>query len=167
MKTIGIYYGSSTGVTEDMANLIADLLGVAAADVHDVAMADVTSVDDYEVLLLGSSTWGGYLQYDWEDFLPMLAGEDLTGKAVGFFGCGDSLSFGYTFCDALGILKEELADTACVFIGEIPSEDYDYEGSRAEEEYGILIGCLIDEINESDKTEDRITAWLEVISLSL
>ena len=37
MKKIGIFYGSSTGVTAEVAQEIAKKLGVADADVHNVA----------------------------------------------------------------------------------------------------------------------------------
>ena len=57
MKKIGVFYGSSTGTCEDLANRIAGKLGVASSDVHsaDKLTADLT--DSYEALLLGTSTW--------------------------------------------------------------------------------------------------------------
>ena len=39
MKTIGIFYGSSTGTTEDIAKRIAAKLGVDASNLYDVAKA--------------------------------------------------------------------------------------------------------------------------------
>lgn len=102
MKSIGIFYGSSSGTTENIANAIADKLGVASADIHNVADASPEDVNKYEVLILGSSTWGaGDLQDDWFDYLPKIAALDLTGKIVALFGCGDSGSFSDTFCDAM------------------------------------------------------------------
>lgn len=59
MKTIGIFYGSSTGTTEGIANRIADKLRIDSKDVHDVSNASPADVSPYEALLLGSSTWGG------------------------------------------------------------------------------------------------------------
>ena len=56
MKSIGIFYGSSSGTTENIANAIADKLGVASADIHNVADASPEDVNKYEVLILGSST---------------------------------------------------------------------------------------------------------------
>ena len=35
MKSIGIFYGSTTGTTEQVAMEIAEALGVAESDVHD------------------------------------------------------------------------------------------------------------------------------------
>ena len=37
MKKIGIFYGSSTGMTAEVAQEIAKLMGVDEKDVHDVA----------------------------------------------------------------------------------------------------------------------------------
>ena len=37
MKTTGIFYGSTTGTTADVARRIGKELGVADADIHDVA----------------------------------------------------------------------------------------------------------------------------------
>ena len=54
----GIFFGSTTGTTESVAARIAERLGVAQADVHNVAAASVEDVKKYDLLLLGSSTWG-------------------------------------------------------------------------------------------------------------
>ena len=162
MKKIGIYFGSSSGTTADVTKTIAKRLGVDAADIHDVASADAASMANYDVLLLGSSTWGmGDLQDDWESFLPKAKGQNLAGKCVGLFGCGDSSSYSDTFCDALATIKEEMEGTSCTFIGEVAAEDYGYDETRK------LIGLLIDEINESDKTGDRIDNWVAALQPNL
>lgn len=73
MKTIGIFYGSSTGTTESVAKRIAQKLGVEDAHLYDVAKASPADMASYEVLILGSSTWGaGDLQDDWYDFLAKI-----------------------------------------------------------------------------------------------
>ena len=116
----GIFYGSSTGNTADLAKEIAGKLDVNSSDVYDVASASVGQADGYDCILLGSSTWGmGELQDDWYGFLDQLKKKDLSGKKVGLFGCGDSASYPDTFCAALGIIHEELENTGCAFIGEI------------------------------------------------
>ena len=85
----GIFFGSTTGTTESVAARIAERLGVAQADVHNVAAASVEDVKKYDLLLLGSSTWGsGELQDDWPGFLDKLGKEDLSGRRVALFGCG-------------------------------------------------------------------------------
>ena len=68
MKKTGIFYGSSTGTTEAVANLIASKLGIASADVHDAGKLTADLAGSYDVLILGTSTWGyGELQDDWND----------------------------------------------------------------------------------------------------
>ncbi|MDP0531082.1 flavodoxin [Porphyromonas gingivalis] len=165
MKSIGIFYGSSTGTTSDLAQKIASALGVDSANVMDVANADAAAAAKYDVLLLGSSTWGlGDLQDDWESFLPKLKGENLSGKKVGLFGCGDASSYSDTFCAALGTIKAELANTGCTFIGAYPAEGYNYDETIAEEN-GQLIGLCVDDANESDQTEARMERWIAAMGL--
>lgn len=167
MKKIGIFFGSSTGTTEDIANKIAAVLEVAKEDIHDVSSTDASAVQEYEVLLFGSSTWGfGELQDDWQDFLTALKQTSLSGKKVGLFGCGDSGSFDSTFCDAIGIIHEGLENSGCTFIGSYTPENYSYSESAAEVD-GELIGLAIDEMNESDQTDDRINTWVTAIKSAI
>lgn len=163
MKKIGIYYGSSTGTTEGVANQIAEKIGVDSADVHSVGDADASSLTDYDVLLLGSSTWGaGDLQDEWEDFLPEAKEQNLAGKIVALFGCGNSVNNSDTFCGSLATIKAELEATNCTFVGETSTEGYEYDETESEQD-GKFIGLLLDEDNEDDKTPARIDAWLESI----
>lgn len=167
MKKIGIFYGSTTDSTRNLATVIANILNVNEADLHDVADAEPKSVLDYDVLLIGCSTWGyGDLQDDMEFFLPKLTVLDLKGKEVGLFGCGDASSFPDTFCNALAEIKEELTPTGCIFIGSVPAGGYSYEASRAEED-GQLIGLLVDEMNENHLTGERLTRWINSVQQAL
>ena len=92
---------------------------------------------------------------------------DLSGKTVALFGCGDSESYADTFCDGMGILFNELKDSGCRFIGTVPATDYTYSSSVAVTDDGCFVGLAIDDINESDKTEERITAWTETLKAEL
>ena len=88
MKKIGIFYGSSTGTTQGIAETIASKLGVPASDVIDVSKINADMVKEYEVLLLGTSTWGdGELQDDWYDGVKVLKESDLKEKTIALFGC--------------------------------------------------------------------------------
>lgn len=161
MKTIGIFYGSSTGTTENVAKQIARKVGISEPDVQDVASASVADVMPYEVLLLGSSTWGaGDLQDDWCDFLDQLKNSDLSGKTVAIFGCGDSSSFSDTFCDAIGIIYTALQGTGCKFAGAVETGDYTFDDSLAVAD-GKFVGLPLDKLNEDDRTEARIDRWID------
>lgn len=161
----GIFYGSSTGNTEALAKEIASKLTVAASDVYDVASASASEAAKYDCILLGSSTWGlGELQDDWYDFIDNLKAADLSGKKVGLFGCGDSSSYPDTFCDAIGIIFEELANSGCTFIGEMDASGYAETDSKAFVD-GKALGLVADD-DEPDKTDARMNTWLEIIKHS-
>ena len=82
----GIFFGSTMGTTEAVAADIAKQLGVADADVHNVADTPAGEVQKSDLLVLGSSTWGaGELQDDWYGFLDQLKAQDLSGKKVALF----------------------------------------------------------------------------------
>lgn len=155
---IGIFYGSTTGTTEAVANDIAKQLGVASADVHNVADAAADEVDKYDLLVLGSSTWGcGELQDDWYGFLDALKAKELSGKRVALFGCGDSGSYPDTFCDAVGVIYDGLQQTGCTFVGAYVPEGYDVTNSLVSRD-GKFVGLAIDE-SDSGKTDERVAAW--------
>ena len=97
-----IFYGSETGTTADIARRIAKELGVSDADIHDVADTAPDRLGDYDLLILGSSTWGaGEVAGGWYDFLAGASALDLTRKQIALFGCGDE-SMCDTFCNAVG-----------------------------------------------------------------
>lgn len=158
MKKIGIFYGSTTGTTEEVANKIAGKLGVDAADVYNVAETAPDKVGDYDVLLLGSSTWGdGELQDDWYDFIDGLQALDLKGKEIAVFGCGDE-SMADTFCNAVGIIYDCLQETGAKFIGDFNADGYSYDASKADVG-GKIVGLIIDETNHPELTDKRIADW--------
>ncbi len=151
-----------TGTTESAANEIAARLGVAADDVHNVADVSADEAERYDLLLLGSSTWGcGELQDDWYGFLDALKSKDLTGRKVGLFGCGDSGSYPDTFCDAIGIIYDALQSAGCSFVGALAPEDYLALGSRACRD-GRLLGLVIDE-NAPASNAGRMDTWCRLI----
>ena len=167
MKKTGIFYGSTTGTTESVARLIADKLGIAPADVHEVTQLDTALAESYEALILGTSTWGdGELQDDWYDGLKVLQGAHLSGKIVALFGCGDSESYSDTFCDAMGLLYEGLKDSGCTFVGAVDDSDYTYSASVAAAD-GKFVGLALDDVNESDRTDDRVSAWAAQLQTEL
>ena len=160
MKKRCIFYGSSTGTCEDLANQIADKMGVAASDVHSADKLSADLVKEYDLLILGTSTWGdGELQDDWYDGIKVLKSADLSFKSIALFGCGDSESYCDTFCDGMGILYEDLKDSGCSFIGnKVGTDGYSFSSSIAVVN-GAFVGLALDEVNESDKTAERIDNW--------
>ncbi len=165
MKNTAIFYGSTTGTCEDLANRIAQALGVSNVQSADKLTTDAINAND--VLVLGSSTWGdGELQDDWYDALETLKGAQLAGKVIALFGCGDSSSYSTTFCDAMGVIHDAIKDSGAQFIGQVDSSDYSFDTSAAVAD-GKFVGLALDDVNESDKTDSRIAAWAEEVKKSL
>jgi len=161
MKKTVVVYGSSTGTCESIANTIADKLGTEAINVADMT-AD--TIADNDVLLLGTSTWGaGELQDDWYDGIDVLKEADLEGKTVAIFGCGDAESYPDTFCGAMGEIYNAVSDRATV-VGGVSTDGYTFDDSDAVHN-GQFVGLALDDVNESDKTEARIDAWIASLPL--
>jgi len=156
---IGIFYGSSMGNTEEAANLIKTKLEKESRVINVTEMTK-ESLNDFDTVLLGSSTWGlGDLQDDWDSKLSVLKEADLSNKKIGFFGCGDQESYADTFADALGIIYEAVKDSRAEFIGSWPTEGYNFSASAAAIN-GSFIGLVLDEDNQADMTEERVVAWV-------
>ena len=159
----GIFFGSTTGTTESVAARIAERLGVAQADVHNVAAASVEDVKKYDLLLLGSSTWGsGELQDDWPGFLDKLGKEDLSGRRVALFGCGDSASYPDSFCDALAEIRDGLEATGCTFVGALDAAEYDGCASRICRD-GKVIGLAVDDGASEAVSDARMEKWIAAV----
>ena len=160
MAKIGIFYGSTTGTTKDVAGRIAKALGVDEASVMDVAKSAPSDVAPYDLLVLGTSTWGsGDLQEDWEDFLPGLEVLTLAGKKIALFGCGDE-TMSDTFCSAVGTLRERLASTGAEFVGGFGTIGYTFDNSKAiPADAAEAVGLLLDMVNHPDTADRRIADW--------
>lgn len=157
---IGIFYGSTTGNTEAAANDIAAALGIDAAQVHNVGNTPADAVAPYDTLLLGSSTWGcGDLQDDWYDFLDQLKAQDLAGKRIALFGCGDSDGYPDTFCGAMAQIYDALLDSGATFVGQTSADGYASTDSDAFRD-GKFVGLPLDDA-DSDANPARIAAWVE------
>ncbi|MDE6301414.1 MAG: flavodoxin [Muribaculaceae bacterium] len=163
MKT-GIFYGSTTGTTADIASRIAKALGVAEEDVHNVAEVRPSELGKYDFIILGSSTWGdGDLQEDWGDFIDAVEAMALDGKKIALFGCGDE-SMTDTFCNAVGEIYDRVKGTGATIVGAFNTFPYEFNHSAAVKVEGAgAVGLLIDEVNHADVTDKRIAEWVKTL----
>ena len=164
MKKTIVVFGSSTGTCEAIAEKIAQKLGCEVMDVQNLT-AEV--VESHENLILGTSTWGaGELQDDWYDGLKVLQGADLSGKTIALFGCGDCESYSDTFVGGIGELYNAIKASGARFVGAVDTDGYSFDDSEAVID-GKFIGLPLDDVNEDDKTDTRIDAWIAEISPNL
>lgn len=154
--SIGIFYGSSTGNTKDVAAKLQEALG---GDLHSITDVDANALSGYDNLVFATSTWGaGDLQDDWEDFFPNLDDIDFSGKKVAIMGLGDQENYGDTFVDGMQILAEKIEELGGQLVGFTSTEGYEYDDSEAERD-GQFVGLVIDEDSQSDLTDERVKAW--------
>ena len=162
MASVGIFVGSSGGVTQEAAEKLEELFDGAELINMEEDYDDLEQFDEFDVLLIGSSTWGqGDPQRDWVDPLYEMENEepDFSGKKVAFFGAGDQKTHGEHFVSALGKMEEIFHKCgAKTGFGHWPTDGYAYEYSYAEKA-GRFCGLPIDDINQEELTDERITSW--------
>ena len=164
MAKIGVFYGSTTGVTEEVANKISAKLD--NADVYNIA-GNLEKMNDYDVIIMKTTKKRyGDLQDDWQGVLDDMPSLNLSGKKVAYFGTGDQSSFSDTFIDGIGIIHEKIKDNGVILIGETETDGYTFDGSRGVED-GKFLGLAIDEVNQSDLTDERVEKWTEEIKKAL
>lgn len=157
MKKLAIIYGSSTGMTETIASKIATYFD--NADLFNAEDLDIKILDNYDFLILGTSTSGiGDLQDDWDMLLPKLAKIDLSKKKIALFGLGDSASFSTSFAGGMGAIYQALKGKTTI-IGAVSKDGYTFDDSQALID-GKFVGLPLDEENEFNKTDERIKKWV-------
>ena len=140
MSKIAVVYWSGTGNTEAMANLIADGIKEAGAEV-EVATSDCFGIDDvdhYEKIVLGRPSMGDEELED-SEFEPMYSSikPKLNGKKVALFG-----SYGWGECDWMRDWESDAKDAGAVLIsdeGLTVNETPEGEACDACKEYGKKI----------------------------
>jgi flavodoxin I len=164
MASVGIFFGSDTGNTEAVAEMIQNELGKNLVDVKDIAKSTKEEIAEYSLLIFGIPTWYyGEAQCDWDDFFPELEEIDFTDKLVAIFGCGDQEDYAEYFLDAMGQLGEIVENKGAIIVGHWPTEGYEFEASKALVDDDHFIGLGIDEDRQPELTESRVKAWTKQI----
>jgi len=173
-EKIGIFFGTSTGNTEEVAEMISNEFG------SDIASApiDIDSVGDnlaeefskYDALIVGTPTWntGADTERSGTAWDELYYGPEfdacvdiLKNKPVAVFGCGDSDGYADNYCDAMGEIHDVFLERGnAKMLGYVSDlEDYEHEESKAQRE-DHFVGLALDQVNFDDLTPDRITNWV-------
>lgn len=153
-----IFYGSTTGVTEDIANRIASKINAEVFSANEIG-----KIKDYDFSILATSTWGmGDIQDDWMNPLEELKTYNLSGKKIALIGVGDQEGFSSTFVNGLRELYNAIKDSGADIVGQTSTDGYSFDDTTAIEN-GKFLGLVIDENNQSNLTDERIDKWLNEI----
>lgn len=162
MAKIGIFYGTSTGNTETVAEKLQKILTPQEADIYNVDHATADDLKKYPYLIFGTSTWGiGDMQDDMEDFMDILKSVDLKDKKVAIFGLGDQDTYPDSFADGVGSLYDALKELTNV-VGSWPTNGYEFEESDAVRD-NKFVGCVLDQDNQASLTDERLRKWTEML----
>ena len=161
----GIFYSTVGGDTGRAADLIGAAAGVTAIEIENASPADVLKHDS---LIIGSPTWNTGADTErsmttWDQWLyDELPKMDLKGKKLAVFGLGDQMGYTFNYADAVGELYDTF--TAQGIDGNFGRTSLDgyaaFESKAKVEGEEKWYGCLFDEVNQSDMTEDRATKWV-------
>lgn len=162
MKKIGIFYGTTSGITAGIVDEIEFYLRGENYEVFDVANG-IGDIKEIENLILVSPTYGvGELQRDWENVYDELKTVDFTNKVVGVVGVGNQFAFGESYVGAMRKLYDVVVKNGGKVVGFTSTEGYSYEETESIVD-DKFVGLALDESNQDNETPDRIKAWIEEI----
>jgi flavodoxin I len=159
-----LFYGTMTGNTAAVAEVIQDALVDLVDEVRCIDRAQADDLRACDLLILGGSTWGdGELTDDWADFMPQLDQIDFKGKTVALFSVGDQISYTYNFVSAMKLLYDKVKERgARVIADKISVDGFEFAHSESVLD-GAFVGLVIDEMNEAELTQARIERWAQTV----
>jgi flavodoxin I len=165
---IGIFFGTSTGSTEDVANLIAEEIGGDADGPFDIEVLEgsvKSNFDKYSALIVGTPTWNTGADVErsgtgWDEiYYSSMQELNLAGKKVAVFGLGDQESYAENYADATGELHDVFEGLGSQMMGYTSQEGYEHEDSKAIRG-DLFCGLLCDMVNQEEFSEERVQNWV-------
>tara|TARA_B100000902_G_C27151101_1_gene833783 strand:+ start:512 stop:1051 length:540 start_codon:yes stop_codon:yes gene_type:complete len=162
---VGMFWGSDTGATEAVADIIVNYLSPDLnVESIEISRTNTDKISEFEWLILGLSTWhDGELQSDWDIFFNKFCEINFSGKTVALFGLGDQAGYSDYFIDGVGIIAKQVLQAGGKIIGKWPTEGYDFDSSKASIDDFSFYGLAIDEEFQPELTDERIKIWCEQI----
>jgi flavodoxin I len=163
MTPIGLFYGTNTDYTRLVVDQIIEEFELVAPNlltVHNIAGTPPEKMQEYDTLIIGCPTWNiGQLQEDWDVVHNQLDSLDFSGQKIAIFGLGDQYDYPDNFCDAIGILGRKFIEQGAELVGYTSTDGYQFSYSLGVED-GMFMGLALDEMNESERTPERLSDWV-------
>eukprot|EP01083_Nonionella_stella_P087609 243800_1 len=157
-RSIGIFFGTSTGSTEEAAHLISAEFGDAASEpieIDEVQGSLAAEFAKFDSLVVGTPTWNTGADTErsgttWDEiYYSEMKDLSIAGKKVAVFGLGDSVSYAENYADATGELHDVFENLGCKMIGYTSQEGYQHVDSKSIRG-DLFCGLLLDAENEEE-----------------
>lgn len=168
MKKIVLLFWPMGGNVENAAKKIYSRFDSKDIDIFDVDSFNVDTLDDYEMIIMGSSTVGAENWEDadannkWNRFFRKIEEHDLSNRKIALFGLGDQILYPAHFVDGLGILNDEVVKVKGKLIGKWPTTGYAFTDSEGVKD-NMFYGLALDGDNEADLTDQRVADWTDIL----
>jgi len=165
MKKTALLYWVKGGNVERSARIVYRQFDEENIDLFPLDEFDVNKINDYDLVILGSSTVGAEKWEDatndnkWNEFFRTVQKMDLSNITFATFGLGNHVLYPNHFVDGLGFFQEEIIKTNGRIIGKWPVEGYQFTDSEGVQD-GMFYGLALDGDNEAEKTEGRARKWV-------
>lgn len=162
---IGLVFASNSGMAEEVASLIGDIIDVEPQDIEDVKEA--TDLAKYDALIVGTPTHNTLVDKyrsgtGWDDIIDDIAEVDFSGKKVAVFGLGDANGYSDGFCDALEEIHRTFQDSGASMVGYVSASELNFDHCDSKSNIdGKFVGLPLDHMNEEDLTENRLQEWIK------
>lgn len=162
-----IVYGTNTGNTAYVAEVISSALSGCDVKIQNITSADFNEFKNYDLLIFGTSTWGnGEIQKDWKEALNKINKDILKGKLVALFSLGDSLMFPEQFASGVRDIYDFVIESGAHVVGYWEKDGYNFIFSRAMV-LDKFCGLIIDQDNESHLTVQRVVNWIKILEAEM
>ncbi|KAG7341199.1 flavodoxin [Nitzschia inconspicua] len=165
---VGIFFGTSTGSTEEVADLIKAEFGDDADGPFDIEALEgpvKSTFEKYDALIVGTPTWNTGSDTErsgtgWDEIYYSTMQElNIKGKKVAVFGLGDQVSYAENYADAAGELHDVFESLGCQMCGYTSMEGYEHEDSKSIRG-DKFCGLLCDMVNQEELTPERVENWV-------
>ena len=167
MKWLGIFYSPAGGSVHRVAKMLKKKIGADKVDMFCVNDIQVGKLLDYKNLILvcsslGRSTWEREQRDRWAKFFPSMRKISLKDRFVALVGLGDHVTYPKNFVDGMGYMAELVTELGGTLVGKTSTDGYVYEDSTAVID-DLFVGLPLDEDFEPEKTDARISKWLDMV----
>ena len=169
--SVGIYFATTTGKTEDIADRLHSLLKLTNPPKDLADLDNLSEFTKLDGIICGVPTWNTGADCErsgtaWDEMLEEIVEMNLEGKKVAIFGLGDSSTYTENYCDAMEELHRYFQQAGASMVGYVSSNEYTFDESKSIVG-NTFCGLPLDEDSESDMTDARILQWTEQLKIEM